>query len=70
MKVSIIGTGYVGLVTGVCLSSRGHQVTCYDNNRKIIESLNQGIPTIYENGLEEKLNGCIRNNNCCCRYPF
>lgn len=53
MKITVIGTGYVGLVTGVALSEIGHTVTCIDIDPKKVETLNQGIPTIYEPGLKE-----------------
>lgn len=55
MKVSIIGTGYVGLVTGVCLAEKGHQVTCVDVDQAKVDSINSGIPPIYERGLEDLL---------------
>jgi len=55
MRVSIIGTGYVGLVTGVCLSEKGHDVICVDLDREKIDKINQGIPTIHESGLEPML---------------
>ncbi|MBN7773583.1 UDP-glucose dehydrogenase family protein [Clostridium aminobutyricum] len=55
MKISIIGSGYVGLVTGVCLSDFGWQVTCVDQNEEIIHKLNQGIAPIYEPGLDDLL---------------
>ncbi|MBC7958629.1 MAG: UDP-glucose/GDP-mannose dehydrogenase family protein [Vallitaleaceae bacterium] len=54
-KIAIIGSGYVGLVTGTCLSDFGLQVTCVDNNEDIVAKLNNGIPTIYEPGLEDLL---------------
>jgi UDPglucose 6-dehydrogenase len=53
MNVAIIGTGYVGLVTGVCLAERGNDVHCVDNNPKVVEKLTSGQVTIYEPGLEE-----------------
>ena len=61
MNISIIGTGYVGLVSGVCLATKGHYVTCYDNNTKIIDSLNNGIPHIYELGLKELLTSTLND---------
>ena len=53
MNVAIVGTGYVGLVTGVCLAERGNDVHCVDNNPKVVEKLTAGEVTIYEPGLEE-----------------
>jgi UDPglucose 6-dehydrogenase/GDP-mannose 6-dehydrogenase len=55
MKVSIIGTGYVGLVTGVCLAEKGHNVICVDVDAEKVERINRGVPTFHENGLEELL---------------
>jgi len=55
LKLVIVGTGYVGLVSGVCLAAKGHDVTCVDINPAIVARLNAGEPTIYENGLPELL---------------
>ena len=55
MKVSIVGSGYVGLVTGTCFSEVGIEVTCVDIDQKKIDDLNNGIVPIYEPGLEEML---------------
>ncbi|AHB87651.1 UDP-glucose dehydrogenase UgdH [Thermosynechococcus sp. NK55a] len=59
MRVCVIGTGYVGLVTGVCLAHIGHEVICIDNNIDKVKLLQQGESPIYEPGLTELLRGCI-----------
>jgi UDPglucose 6-dehydrogenase/GDP-mannose 6-dehydrogenase len=62
MKVSIIGTGYVGLVTGVCLAEKGHQMICVDKDPNKVRKINQGISPIFEEGLEEILKKNIGKN--------
>jgi UDPglucose 6-dehydrogenase len=52
MKIAVIGTGYVGLVTGTCFAETGNQVTCVDIDQKKVDSLTAGRITIYEPGLE------------------
>lgn len=55
MNLSIIGTGYVGLVTGACLAEKGHQVTCVDVDPARVDALNRGRAPIFERGLDELL---------------
>lgn len=55
MKIVVAGTGYVGLVTGACLSEVGHNVTCVDVDEKKVEIMKKGISPIYEPGLDELL---------------
>ena len=53
MKIAVAGTGYVGLVTGVCLAEHGHRVTCVDVDEGKVEKMSRGESPIYEEGLEE-----------------
>ena len=55
MRVSVIGTGYVGLVSGVCLAEKGHDVICVDADARKVEQIRAGIPPIFERGLEPLL---------------
>lgn len=62
MKIIIVGTGYVGLVSGICLSKIGHEVICIDSNLEKIDQLNKGQIPIYENGLSEILQEVKQSN--------
>lgn len=55
MKIAVAGTGYVGLVSGVCLAEKGHDVICIDMDPEKVEKINNGIAPIYEEGLDELL---------------
>ena len=55
MNIAIIGSGYVGLITGLCLSKQNNIVRCIDLNTQIVENINNGIPHFFEEGLNELL---------------
>jgi UDPglucose 6-dehydrogenase/GDP-mannose 6-dehydrogenase len=55
MRISVVGTGYVGLVTGTCLAEKGHDVICIDVDREKVERVNRSDPPIFERGLHELL---------------
>ncbi len=60
MKIAVIGTGYVGLVSGVCFAEFGFDVTCVDKNSELLARLSRGESTIYEPGLEQLLQSNLR----------
>ena len=55
MKISVVGTGYVGLVSGACFAEIGHDCTCVDVDRSKVDRINRGEAPIFENGLDELL---------------
>ncbi|MGJ3251596.1 MAG: UDP-glucose dehydrogenase family protein [Elainellaceae cyanobacterium] len=61
MRVCVIGTGYVGLVTGVCLAHIGHEVICVDNNEQKVKLMQSGQSPIFEPGLSELMQQAIAN---------
>lgn len=63
MNITIVGTGYVGLVTGACFADWGHNVLCVDNNEKKVAMLRRGEMPIYEVGLEETVKRCVASGH-------
>ncbi|MGA0201305.1 MAG: FAD-dependent monooxygenase, partial [Prochlorotrichaceae cyanobacterium] len=63
MRVCVIGTGYVGLVTGVCLAHIGHHVICIDNNEEKVKLMKSGQSPIFEPGLSELMKEAIASGN-------
>ncbi|MEA3475058.1 MAG: UDP-glucose/GDP-mannose dehydrogenase family protein [Candidatus Cloacimonadota bacterium] len=62
MKIAVVGTGYVGLVTGTCFAEMGSEVICVDNNQEKIDMLNHGVMPIFEYGLKEMVERNIKGN--------
>ena len=62
MKISVVGTGYVGLVSGVCFSEIGHDVVCVDKDFSKVDKINSGVSPIYEEGLDELLSKHINSS--------
>ena len=63
MRVAVVGSGYVGLVSGVCLAAKGHNVICVDSNPSIVTTLNAGKPQIFEVGLPELLAAVLKSGH-------
>ncbi len=63
VNIAIIGTGYVGLVTGACLAAKGHQVTCIDKKQDIVDKIKRMQMPIYEPGLEDLLKRVVASGN-------
>ena len=66
MKITVFGSGYVGLVTGACLADVGNQVMCMDVDQRKIDQLKQGVIPIFEPGLEEM----VKDNMAAGRLHF
>ncbi|MDE6994708.1 MAG: UDP-glucose/GDP-mannose dehydrogenase family protein [Lachnospiraceae bacterium] len=66
MKIAVAGTGYVGLVAGVCFAEKGHEVTCVDVDEKKVRLMESGVSPIYEEGLEE----LMQKNNATGRLHY
>jgi len=63
MKICVIGAGYVGLITSLAFAKVNNKVICVEKNKEKVSKLNNGIPTIYEEGLDELLKECLQSGN-------
>lgn len=63
MKIAVAGTGYVGLVAGVCFAHVGHDVTCVDVDENKVQMMRQGISPIYEQDLEELMKKIMKKED-------
>ena len=61
MKILMVGTGYVGIISGACFAEFGYQTTCIDNDKLRLDSILKGINPFYEPGLDKLLNEQINN---------
>ena len=62
MRIAMVGTGYVGLVSGACFSEFGHETVCVDLDANKIDELKRGVIPIYEPGLADVVKRCIGKN--------
>ena len=67
MKITMVGTGYVGLVTGTCLAESGNEVVCVDKDEQKVATLESGQLTIYEPGLLELVSPTAARAGCASR---